>query len=564
MPIRITISNNAKQSQKAVLILPLASLDPAAPDSYRALVLKGAQNKLQIKKASRIFVGGTGQELCTEDEWKSVLRDDVTLLVSKGEEYVGLRKEVAQGGSDDGIPNPDCTINILAHAASVDSLSVTQVETTARTLPGLIHAVGQPDLHPGTKFPIGAVFVSKGWIHPPLIGGDIGCGMAWYKTKLNRSQVDGDKGRKVAEKLRGLEGAWRTQQEREVWLTDGEEECSAGPEWDSALGTIGAGNHFAEIQVVEDAAAEAGMGLCQNDVVLLVHSGSRGYGGNVLKRYVSDTNPSLREDAVEAKAYMKEHDRACNWAKANRDLIALRFLSCLEPGEEAWELGRNTNEQNSTEFNEAVDRAKAKLRERKVVDIWHNNVERIRWPPRPPQAADSPGELADRAESLSLDDDAAYAYIHRKGAAPTYNPQMNKPLTILPLPGSRGKPTIMLRPTFSQATQYGYKNALSLAHGAGRAMSRTKALTSINQKYAGDSVSLLQPNAASQAHVKDGKNVRGGTWVICDEKDLVWEEAPEAYKDVYAVAEDLVREGVAEVIGWCRPRVSYKVRNEGR
>jgi RNA-splicing ligase RtcB len=102
-------------------------------------------------------------------------------------------------------------VEVLANKAPVESLSVTQLTTTAHTLPGIVHAVGQPDLHPGTKFPIGSVFTSEKWIHPPLIGGDIGCGMAWYKTTLPRSQVDGNKGKKVAEKLRALEGPWRTQ-----------------------------------------------------------------------------------------------------------------------------------------------------------------------------------------------------------------------------------------------------------------------------------------------------------------------------------------------------------------
>lgn len=145
---------------------------------------------------------------------------------------------------------------------------------------------------------IGAVYVSQGWIHPPLIGGDIGCGMAWFKTRLSRSQVEGDEGRKIAEKLRGLEGVWRTQKARDIWLENDKEggSCSAGEEWDPALGTvsylihyppcdhvlgnrrpflapetclldlglslkrntdsettqIGAGNHFAELQVVEE------------------------------------------------------------------------------------------------------------------------------------------------------------------------------------------------------------------------------------------------------------------------------------------------------------------------
>jgi RNA-splicing ligase RtcB len=49
---------------------------------------------------------------------------------------------------------------------------------------------------------------------------------------------------------------------------------------------------------------------------------------------------------------------------------------------------------------------------------------------------------------------------------------------------------------------------------------------------------------------------------VCDEKDLVFEEAPGAYKDVQAVGQDLVDAGVANIVGWCRARVSYKVRNE--
>ncbi len=49
---------------------------------------------------------------------------------------------------------------------------------------------------------------------------------------------------------------------------------------------------------------------------------------------------------------------------------------------------------------------------------------------------------------------------------------------------------------------------------------------------------------------------------MCEEKALVWEEAPEAYKDVWDVGEDLVQKGCAERWGWCRGRVSYKVRKE--
>jgi RNA-splicing ligase RtcB len=83
-------------------------------------------------------------------------------------------------------------------------------------------------------------------------------------------------------------------------------------------------------------------------------------------------------------------------------------------------------------------------------------------------------------------------------------------------------------------------------------MSRAKALASLACKYKGQKI--LEPRAEDTE----------GTWVICDEKDLVWEEAPDAYKDVELVGQDLVDTGVAQIVGRCRARVSYKVRNEAR
>lgn len=375
--------------------------------------------------------------------------------------------------------------------------------------------------------------------------------MAWYKATLSRSQVDGDKGKKVAEKLRGLEGPWRTQDHRVAWLKENGSDCSAGEEWDMSLGTIGAGNHFAEIQAVEESTLKRvdDHALHTDDVVLLVHSGSRSYGGSILKKFTASSRTSLEEDTPDAIEYIKEHNKACEWAKANRDLIALRFLSCLEPGNEAWELGDAHADEG--EVNKAaIVLARKKVQEPKMVDIWHNNVERAKWPPSPPSTT-----LSDATRKLSLGEGESrqeYVWIHRKGAAPTYDPATQLPLSLLPLPGSRGTPTLILVPTFSTSTSYGLKNALSFAHGAGRAMTRTKALSSLASKYKGQNI--LEPRAGDA----------DSTWVICEEKSLVWEEAPEAYKDVEAVGQDLVDAGVAEIVGWCRARVSYKVRNEAR
>lgn len=83
--------------------------------------------------------------------------------------------------------NPYCSLGILAGRAHIDDKSITQSKNAARALPGIIHADALPDLRPGTKYLIGAVFVSKGWIHPPLIGRDIGCSMTWSMTTLTQS-----------------------------------------------------------------------------------------------------------------------------------------------------------------------------------------------------------------------------------------------------------------------------------------------------------------------------------------------------------------------------------------
>ena len=92
--IRLTVTSNAKQSKKAPVIIPAsASPDPAAPSSIRALVLKTAQLKLRIKKPARVFLDRTGRELLTEKDWKTSIQNDVVLLISSGEEYVGVRRE---------------------------------------------------------------------------------------------------------------------------------------------------------------------------------------------------------------------------------------------------------------------------------------------------------------------------------------------------------------------------------------------------------------------------------------------------------------------------------------
>jgi hypothetical protein len=96
---RITVGLNAKQSQQAPLLIPSsASFDPTQETCVRALVFKTAQSKLRLKKPSRIYVGRTGHELLNEEDWNRNIKDDVVLLVSAGEEFVGVKRESSVHG----------------------------------------------------------------------------------------------------------------------------------------------------------------------------------------------------------------------------------------------------------------------------------------------------------------------------------------------------------------------------------------------------------------------------------------------------------------------------------
>lgn len=93
MATRVTVANNAKQSQKAPLVIPAAAVaDPVAAGSMQSLVFKLAQSKLKLKKPTRVFVKQSGQELIDEKDWKDNIRNDDVLLVSIGEEFVGVKK----------------------------------------------------------------------------------------------------------------------------------------------------------------------------------------------------------------------------------------------------------------------------------------------------------------------------------------------------------------------------------------------------------------------------------------------------------------------------------------
>ncbi|CAL7963323.1 release factor H-coupled RctB family protein [Gammaproteobacteria bacterium] len=364
-----------------------------------------------------------------------------------------------------------CVKVIASKKNWIESSAIEQLQNTAE-LPGIRMAVGLPDLHPGKDCPIGAAFISAKWIYPQLIGNDIGCGMGLWQTDLKVQNLSLDNWIK---KLGALDAPWS--EDVTTWLNHYNLESSV---FDRSLGTIGGGNHFAELQAIEsieDYAAFTALGLDKKNFYLLVHSGSRGLGAHVFANYLEAYNHrGLHQDTTEAIAYLATHDKAAAWAKANRALIAHRFLVCLH--------------------------SQSKL----ILDINHNTV------------------------TMQEIDGKRY-WLHRKGVIPAT-------AGVVIIPGSRGSLSYLVQPIGLQTT-----NAYSLAHGAGRKWKRTDAKSKL-AKYS----------------ITDFAKTALGGRVICTDKNLMYEEAPQAYKNIEIVIKDMVDAGLISVIATLRPVITYKTR----
>ena len=214
-------------------------------------------------------------------------------------------------------------IHIIADSETwIEGNAVAQLETTAK-LPHMLRVAGMPDLHAGRGYPVGAAFFSEHHFYPALIGNDIGCGMAFWQTDLSAAKL---KPAKLAKQLGNIDTPL-SQDEQEALL---EESASDYPFSDDlAVGTIGGGNHFAELQTVETVyrADLLPAAFDSNRLQLLVHSGSRGLGQQILQRHIEAYgHRGLAEGSEAAADYLAEHQAALEFARLNRRLIAARML----------------------------------------------------------------------------------------------------------------------------------------------------------------------------------------------------------------------------------------------
>lgn len=408
------------------------------------------------------------------------------------------------------------------------------------TLPGIKkHVIVLPDGHEGYGFPVGGVAATdleKGVISPGGVGYDINCGVRLIKTDLTERDVRPRIKELVNELFKsvpsgvGSEGAVKlSKTELDDMLIEGvgwavnhgygtEDDVEACEERgrmkgadpasvsDTArkrgaaqLGSLGSGNHFLEVQKIDevfDERAAKAMGINQvGQLTVLIHCGSRGFGHQICTDYLRVSESALRKyglsladrelacvpnNSKEGAEYRKAMYSALNFAWANRQMIT------------HWT--RRTFDQM---FKSKGDDLGMDL----IYDVAHNIA---------------------KVERHTIDGDGTSdLVVHRKGATrafpagmeqvPSRYRSIGQPVII---PGSMGTASWIL---------LGGKNSLDLsfgstAHGAGRMMSRSAA----KRSYTADGV---KNNLESK-----------GIYVRALTKEGVVEETPEAYKDVDAVA----------------------------
>jgi release factor H-coupled RctB family protein len=361
------------------------------------------------------------------------------------------------------------TVTVFASPTSwIESDALAQCHQVA-ALAGMIHIAAMPDLHPGKGAPIGAAMAST-VLYPFLVGSDIGCGIAVFPIKLKRAIPA-----KLAARFPDLDRALDPERDAEdpAWAVVAGGIPAGHVE---SLGTVGRGNHFVELARIE-AVLEPGrasrLGLVSGDLVLIVHSGSRGLGERILRAH---TELHGAGPAPDPAGYLAMHDDAVRWGSVNRRLMAARVAHALgaEPAEP-------------------------------VVDQCHNLV-----------------EIRDGI------------YLHRKGAAPGDG----RDVLIAGMRGTR---------SYLVAAHAGPDANYSVAHGAGRKMSRADALRRGRAKHT----------------VEELRRTPVGSLVVCGDRQLLFEEAPTAYKRIEQVIADLVDHQLATPVATTVPLVTYKTPDLG-
>jgi tRNA-splicing ligase RtcB (3'-phosphate/5'-hydroxy nucleic acid ligase) len=430
---------------------------------------------------------------------------------------------------------------------------VRQVANVAH-LPGIVKAsLAMPDMHWGYGFPIGGVAafdLEEGVVSPGGVGYDINCGCRLMTTRLSFPEIRdslknlvlalfrdipsgvGSTGvLKLSEKEQRrvlMEGArWAVEKGYGIGAdleTTEDGGCLAGADPDKVspralergrpqLGTLGSGNHFLEIEVVEEIfepEAARAFGLEPGQVAVMIHSGSRGLGYQVCDDFLA----RLVKHVQTLGLNLPDRQLACAYLHSTQGRDYLAAMACA--ANYAWANRQMLMHWTRETFAKTLKKSPRDLGMRLLYDVCHNIA---------------------KIETLPVEGRERTLCVHRKGATRAYPPghpalpsryrEAGQPVLI---PGDMGAGSYVLA-----GTERAFGETFgSSCHGAGRVMSRTQAVKSSR----GRAVAL--------------ELAERGVIVMASGKETLREELPEAYKDLDAVVDVVHRAGIARKVARLR------------
>ncbi len=436
----------------------------------------------------------------------------------------------------------------------VSDKCIEQVANVA-SLPGIVGpSLAMPDVHPGYGFTIGGVAAfdpDEGIISPGGVGYDINCGVRLLRTSLDREDVApkirelvagiysavpagvGSKGRmKVSRKelekctVKGaefmVERGMGSESDLEHTESNGAMEgADPGAVSDRAyergavqLGTLGAGNHFIEVQYLDeiyDPDAARALGLRAGQVLVMVHTGSRGFGYQIC----DDQIRLMRSAASRYGLVLPDRELVCAPASSPEGRNYLAAMSAA--ANYAWANRQAIRYWIEQAFLQVLNISPSSLGMSMVYDVAHNIAKLERH------------EVEGRVREL---------LVHRKGATrafPKGHPELpaayrhiGQPVII---PGDMGRSSyVLLGQEAAMRETWG-----STCHGAGRVLSRHQALKQARGRALHDELARMGVIAMSAG------------------RRTMAEEMPEAYKDITSVVDVVHRAGISRKVARLRP-----------
>jgi len=434
-------------------------------------------------------------------------------------------------------------------------LSLEQAANSAM-LPGIVKAAyAMPDIHQGYGLPIGAVVATDaegGVITPGGVGYDINCGVRLLRTDLTKTEVLP----RLRELVNGLFAAipagvgtqgkvrlTRDNQSKpleqgarfaveqglglpEDLVTAEASACIAGADPDavspkahergrSQLGTLGSGNHFLEVQIVEqiyDEQAANVLGLFPGQVTVMIHSGSRGFGHQVCTDYLATMERAMRKYGIE----LPDRQLACTPLRSEEGTAYLGAMRAA--ANYAWANRQCLTHWAREVFQKAFRKSPRDLGMWVVYDVAHNIA---------------------KLEEHEVEGKRMRLLVHRKGATRAFPPghpelperyrSIGQPVLV---PGDMGRASFVLVGTRGAMLEtFG-----STCHGAGRLLSRAAAV-----------------RAARGRSIERELEDTHGVYVRATGRDSVKEEMPEAYKNVQDVVTVCHNAGISKMVAKLKP-----------